>query len=76
LIEERVLSYLDTIHDAASDAVTFVRETSFEEFLQDSKTQLAVVMCFVRIGESTRKIETRAPRFVAEHPEFRLHSGS
>ena len=73
MIEERVLSYLDTIYEAARDAHGFVRDMPLEEFLKDVKSQLAVMMCFVRIGESTRKIDQRSPQFIVEHPEFPWH---
>jgi uncharacterized protein with HEPN domain len=40
------------------------------EFLADEKTQYAVVMALIRIGESVIKIERRSPEFIANHPDW------
>lgn len=50
--EDRLSDYLDHIRRAASDACSFVEGLSKEEFLADKRTQQAVIMSLVIIGEA------------------------
>jgi hypothetical protein len=59
LIDERLAVHLDTMRQGAQDAIAFVHGMSQEQFLTDQKTQAAVMMAFIRIGESATSIEKR-----------------
>ena len=62
--------YLDHIRDAATDACAFVSGFSREEFLTDKRTQKAVVMSLVIIGEAAAKLMDRHPQFVASQADL------
>jgi uncharacterized protein with HEPN domain len=70
LIDERLAVHLDTMRQGAQDAIAFVHGMSQEQFLTDQKTQAAVMMAFIRIGESATRIEKRFPDFVDAHPDW------
>jgi uncharacterized protein with HEPN domain len=70
LIDERLAVHLDTMRQGAQDAIAFVHGMSQEQFLTDQKTQAAVMMAFIRIGESATSIEKRFPDFVDAHPDW------
>jgi uncharacterized protein with HEPN domain len=52
----RLGDYLDQMQTAANDARRFVDEMSKEDFLADKRTQQAVVMSLVIIGEAAARI--------------------
>lgn len=66
---ERLGDYLDHIEQAAADACAFVQGMSQPAFVGDKRTQSAVVMSLVIIGEAATKIMDRYPEFVQSHPE-------
>ena len=49
------------------DACSFVAGQSKDTFLTDKRTQSAVVMCLVIIGEAATKIMDQHPQFVERH---------
>ena len=53
----------------ASDARTFVDGMKKADLLADKRTQLAVIMSLVILGEVVTKIMDRYPAFVDKHPE-------
>jgi len=55
---------------AATDACDFVRGIDKEAFLKDKRTQQAVIMSLIIIGEAATKLMDSAPEFVALHPEI------
>lgn len=61
---------LDHIRQAASDAISFVEGLSKEEFLEDRRTQQAVVMSLIIIGEASTKIMDLHPDFTAVHVQI------
>lgn len=63
----RVADYLDHIEQAALDARAFVMEMSREAFLSDRRTQQAVVMSLLIIGEAATKVMDTAPDFASRH---------
>ena len=65
--EARIVTYLEHIRDAAIDARAFVEGFSKEEFLADKRTQKAVVMSLIIIGEAATKLMDRHPDFVVSH---------
>ena len=63
--ENRLLDYLEHLRQAASDACGFIQGLSKEDFLADKRTQNAIVMSLVIIGEAATKVMDRHPEFVA-----------
>lgn len=67
--ENRLPDYLDHIRQAATDARGFVEGLSKEQFLADKRTQQAVVMSLIIIGEASTKVMDRYAEFAAMHPK-------
>ncbi|WP_084656470.1 HepT-like ribonuclease domain-containing protein [Pandoraea norimbergensis] len=67
--ETRLPDYLDHMRLAATDACDFVDGLSKEDFLQDKRTQQAVVMSLIIIGEAATKIMDRHADFSQAHSE-------
>lgn len=65
----RLPDYLGHIQQAAADACGFIDGLSKEDFLADKRTQSAVVMCLVIIGEAATKAMDRYPVFADQYPE-------
>jgi uncharacterized protein with HEPN domain len=67
--EQRLPDYLDHIRQAASDAQRFVEGLSKEEFLGDKRTQQAVIMSLIIIGEASTKVMDRHTAFANQNPQ-------
>lgn len=65
----RLDDYLGHIRQAARDAGDFVDGLSKEDWLVDRRTQQAVIMSLVIVGEAATKIMDVYPEFAARHPE-------
>lgn len=65
----RLSDYLMHMADAARDACGYGAGLSMDEFLQDKRTQQAVVMNLIIIGEAASRIMDNDPTFVQAHPE-------
>lgn len=63
----RVGDYIDHIQQAALDARSFVEGLDKAGFLADKRTQSAVVMSLVIIGEAATKVMDLHPEFATEH---------
>jgi len=70
MMDERVALNLDSMKEAAKDAIAFVGEMSEAQFLSSPTTHMACAMCLIIIGESATRIEKRSPDFVASHPDW------
>ena len=66
--EARLDDYLDHIRQAASDACGFVEGLSKDDFLADKRTQQAVIMSLIVIGEAATKLTSQHAEFAAVHP--------
>ncbi len=64
----RLADYLDQMRTAADDARRFVEGMTKQDFLTDKRTQQAVVMSLVIIGEAAGRIMDQHLDFVAAHP--------
>ncbi len=64
----RLPDYLGHIGQVAADACSFIDGLSKEDFLADKRTQSAVVMCLVVIGEAATKVMDRYPDFADRNP--------
>ena len=72
--ENRLADYLDHIQQAASEACGFVEGQSKASFMADLRTQKAVVMSLVTVGEAATKILDLHAQFAEQHPEVPWHS--
>jgi uncharacterized protein with HEPN domain len=61
---ERAAELLRHIKEAASDAQNFVEGMSKEDFLSDKRTQQAVIMSLLIVGEAATKTMDQCPEFV------------
>lgn len=65
----RLEDYLNHIRQAATDAITFVEGLGKDEFLEDRRTQQAVIMSLIIIGEASAKIMDHYPDFATAHAQ-------
>ncbi|THB69445.1 MAG: DUF86 domain-containing protein [Gammaproteobacteria bacterium] len=56
MIENRLEDYLEHMLQAASDACDFIEGLEKEEFLADKRTQQAVIMSLIILGEASTKV--------------------
>ena len=67
--QNRLPDYIDHIQQAASDACSFVEGLGKDDFLSDKRTQQAVIMNFIIIGEAATKAMDGYSEFTEAHPE-------
>ena len=67
--DNRLPDYLDHIQLAATDARGFVEGLSKDDFLEDKRTQQAVIMSLIIIGEAATKVMDGYTEFVQAHSE-------
>ena len=67
--ENRLADYLDHMRQAATDACSFVEGLSKEDFLADKRTQQAVIMSLIVIGEAATKVMDTHPEFANQHSQ-------
>jgi uncharacterized protein with HEPN domain len=60
--------YIDDILEAIGRIKGYVRELTFEEFIQDKRTVYAVIRNFEIIGESAKHIPEKVSRRYPEVP--------
>ena len=65
----RLPDYLDHMSQAATDACGFVEDMGKDVFLQDKRTQQAVIMSLVIIGEAATKVMDSHAAFALAHPD-------
>jgi uncharacterized protein with HEPN domain len=67
--ESRLADYLDHMREAATDACAFVAGLTRDDFLTDRRTQRAVIMSLLIIGEASTKVMDSYAEFAQAHPE-------
>ena len=67
--ESRLADYIDHMRQAATDACGFVEGLAKENFLADKRTQQAVIMSLIIIGEAATKVMDGYAEFIQAHPE-------
>jgi uncharacterized protein with HEPN domain len=67
--ESRLPDYLDHMRQAATDACSFVEGLSKDDFLADKRTQQAVIMSLIIIGEAATKVMDGYAEFADTHAE-------
>lgn len=72
--ESRLPDYLDHIQKASTDALSFVDGLKKEDFLADKRTQQAVIMSLIIIGEAATKVMDVHAEFAKAHPEVSWRS--
>ena len=68
--DSRLTDYLDHIQQAATDACAFVKGMTKEGFLEDKRTQQAVIMSLMIIGEAGTKVMDGYAEFAKTHPQI------
>ncbi|WP_432417471.1 HepT-like ribonuclease domain-containing protein [Comamonas flocculans] len=68
--ENRLKDYLDHMQQAALDACAFVQGPSQEDFRRDKRTQQAVVMSLIILGEGASKVVDAYPDFAQTHAQI------
>jgi uncharacterized protein with HEPN domain len=63
MTDDRLADYLRHIRQAAEEACGFVEGLRKEHFLTDKRTQNAVLMCMMVIGEAATQVMDRYPEF-------------
>ena len=67
--ENRLTDYLHHMEQAATDACGFVEGLPKEDFLEDKRTQQAVIMSLIIIGEAVTKIMDGYTEFTQAHAQ-------
>lgn len=67
--ENRLPDYLDHMQQAATDACGFVEGLGKADFLVDKRTQQAVIMSLIILGEAATKVMDGYADFIQAHPE-------
>ena len=65
----RLVDYLDHILEAASQACSYLEGMSKEAFLTDKRTQQAVTMNLIIIGEAVTKLLQEHDEFLHRYPD-------
>lgn len=67
---ERLALWIEQLLEAARDACRYVDGLDFAAFEGDKRTQQAVVLNLLLIGEVASRIAESTPGFIAAHPEI------
>ena len=70
MTSSRLGDYLDHMQQAAMIACDYVDGWSKADFIADKRTQQAVIMNLVIVGEAASKIVDRHPAFAESHPSI------
>lgn len=70
MTENRLADYLEHMWQAATDACGFISDQNKKDFLADKRTQRAVIMSLIIIGEAATKTMDSYPAFTQAHPEI------
>lgn len=68
--ENRLPDYIDHIKQAATDASSFVEGLGKDDFNADKRTQQAVIMNLIIIGEAATKVMDGYAEFALAHPDI------
>ncbi|HEJ6939928.1 TPA: DUF86 domain-containing protein [Serratia marcescens] len=68
--DARLVDYLSHMQQAAQDACDFVDGLAAVDFIEDKRTQQAVIMSLIIIGEAVTKIMDGSAAFTQRHPEI------
>lgn len=68
--ENRLPDYLEHMQQAATDARSFVEGLSKKDFIADKRTQQAVIMSLIIVGEAATRVMDRYVEFAESHSEL------
>jgi uncharacterized protein with HEPN domain len=71
--ENYLPDYLDHMQQAATDACSFIEGMTKDQFLQDKRTQQAVIMSLIIIGEAATKVLDKHRDFAEVHTQIPWH---
>lgn len=74
MTENRLIDYLSHMFDAADQACAYIEGMEKEDFLTDKRTQQAVILNIVIIGEAATKLLKDYDGFLRGHPEVPWHA--
>ncbi|MDZ7919610.1 DUF86 domain-containing protein [Rhodoferax sp.] len=66
----RLPDYLDHMRQAIADAQSFTEGMAQADFVQDKRTQQAVVMSLIVLGEAATKVMDQYPAFAEQHGQI------
>nr|ACY24678.1 protein of unknown function [uncultured organism] len=66
----RLPDYLDHMRQAIADAQSFTDGMAQADFVQDKRTQQAVVMSLIVLGEAATKVMDQHPAFAEQHAQI------
>ncbi len=66
----RLTLWIEQMREAAGNACSYIDGLDFEAFEHDKRTQQAVVLNLLLIGEVASRITESTPDFSAAHPEI------
>jgi len=69
-VQQRLFDYLGHMEEAVRLAVGYVEDLNKIAFLSDKRTQQAVIMNILILGEAAGKIAAEYPEFVNAHPQI------
>lgn len=67
--KNRLTDYIEHMQRAATDACVFVEGLGFADFMENKRTQQAVIMSLIILGEAATKLMDRYTEFTQEHPQ-------
>ncbi len=65
----RLFDYLEHIIEACELACDYIEDIDKETFRNDKKTQQAVILNLIVVGEAATQIVNEYPEFATKHPE-------
>lgn len=65
---DRLVDYLGHMLEATQLAVSYIAGLSKDDFLADKRTQQAIILNIVVIGEAATKLAKDYPEFIEKHP--------
>ena len=74
MTSSRLPDYLAHMRQAIADAQSFTEGMAQPDFEQDKRTQQAVVMSLIVLGEAATKVMDKHPEFAAQHAEIPWHN--
>jgi uncharacterized protein with HEPN domain len=66
----RLSDYLDHIQQAATDACSFIEGLTKADFFEDKRTQQAVIMSLIIVGEAATHVMDSHSEFIQSHTEI------
>jgi uncharacterized protein with HEPN domain len=67
--ENRLIDYLGHMLEATQLAVSYIAGLSKDDFLADKRTQQAIILNIVVIGEAATKLAKDYPEFIEQHSD-------